>query len=96
MGNRRASRNRVVCTNRSVPVGWVVVGSYHNPACPAEGANAWIVKRPGRREVVCAGTPVPEGWRAVGEAHSDSCPGSGMNALLIERQDIDAEGEDRP
>jgi uncharacterized protein YbdZ (MbtH family) len=85
VAGERASRHRVICRSREVPAGWVVVGCYHNPACPGDGDNAWIVKRPARREVICAGTTVPEGWAVVGETHAGSCPGDGPNALLIEK-----------
>ena len=87
MSESKASRNRVVCGDRPVPDGWVVVGHYHNPACDGDGANALIIKRAGRREVVCIDSPIPEGYRQLAPTHSDSCPGDGDNARLIERTD---------
>lgn len=81
----RASRNRVICSGQPVPPGWVVIGYYHNQACPGEAANASIIKRPGRREVVCADSPIPEGWRKLRSARSEHCPGDGDNAWVIER-----------
>jgi hypothetical protein len=85
MPESKASRNRVICGDRPVPNGWVVVGHYHNPACEGDGANALIVKRAGRREVVCADSPIPDGYRELSPTHSESCPGDGDNARLIER-----------
>jgi hypothetical protein len=81
----RASRNRVVCRDREVPEGWVVVAVYHNPACPGDGDNALAIKRPGRRELVWAESPIPEGFMAIRTTRSQHCPGDGDNALLIER-----------
>jgi len=83
----RERMNRVVCKGRGVPRGWVVLGEYHNPACDGEGANSWIITRPGRRELVCADSPVPDGYRRVRQARCASCPGDGQNAWVIERQD---------
>jgi hypothetical protein len=75
-----------VCKGSAIPADWVVVGHYHNPACPEIGDNAWIIKRPGRREVVCADSQVPSGWRRVSRIRSASCPGDGDNAWIIERR----------
>lgn len=83
--SERASRNRVICSGRPVPRGWVIIGCYHNPACPGEAANAAIIKRPGRREVVCTVSPIPDGWRKLEQTRSEACPGEGNNAWVIER-----------
>ena len=82
-----ARRNRLICRERPIPAGWVVVGCAHSPACPGEGDNAWVIKRPGRRELVWEGSPVPEGYVCVRKAQSEHCPGDGDNARLIERRD---------
>lgn len=84
-GGGRERMNRVVCKGRRVPPGWVVLGECHNPACDGEGANGWVIRRPGRRELVCADSPVPDGYMRVRRARCDSCPGEGENAWLIER-----------
>jgi hypothetical protein len=84
MGDR-ASRHRVICVGRPVPEGWVIIGSYHNPACDGGGDNALIIKRPGRREVVCGDSPIPEGYAKTRPARLDSCPGEHDNAWVIER-----------
>ena len=80
-----ARRNRLICKDRAVPEGWVVIGQAHSPACPGAGDNAWIIKRPGRREVVAAASPVPAGYARVRPTRSAHCPGDGDNAWLIER-----------
>jgi hypothetical protein len=80
-----ARRNRLICKGREVPVGWVVVGQVHSPACPGESDNAWIIKRPGRLEVVAAASPVPAGYSRIRPSHSEHCPGEGDNAWLIGR-----------
>jgi len=85
--SERASRNRVICGNREVPEGWVVVGLYHNEACSGDGDNALIIKRPGRRELIWSSSPIPPGYTRVKATHSDHCPGDGDNALVIERED---------
>lgn len=80
-----ARRNRLICKGRELPDGWVVVGQVHSPACPGEGDNAWIIKRPGRMEVVAASSPVPAGYSRIRPTRSEHCPGGGDNAWLIER-----------
>lgn len=82
----RASRNRVICAQRTVPAGWVVIGEYHNPACPGDGNNALIIKQPGRREVVSKYWPIPEGYTTVRGTSSEHCAGDGENAWLIEKE----------
>jgi len=79
----RARRHRVICADREVPSGWVVIGRYHNPACDGEEANAFIIKRPGRRETICADSPIPKGWVKVREAETSGCPDG--RAWIIER-----------
>lgn len=86
----RAARNRVVCRERGVPEGWVVVAVYHNPACGSAGDNALVVKRPGRRELVWAQSPIPGGYSATRATHSDNFPGGGENAVVIELDQADA------
>jgi glutathione synthase len=80
-----ARRNRLICKGRELPEGWVVVGHVHSPACPGEGDNAWIIKRPGRLEVVAASSPVPAGYSRIRPSRSEHCPGEGDNAWLIGR-----------
>lgn len=82
----RASRNRVVCRDRGVPDGWVVVAVYHNPACMGEGGNALVIKRPGRRDVVWSESPIPEGFEVTKPTHSEHFPGDSDNAYVIERK----------
>ena len=82
--SERASRNRVICAERPVPEGWVVIGVYHNEACDGGDDNALIIKRPSRREVVWSESPIPHGYRVTRKTHSDHCPGDGDNAVLIE------------
>lgn len=65
----------------------MVIALCHSPACPGDGDNALVVKRPGRREVVAAGSPVPDGWVRVRPARCEGCPGEGDNGWLIERVD---------
>jgi hypothetical protein len=84
-GSQPARRNRLICKQRAVPDGWVVVGHAHSPACPGAGLNAWVVKRPGRREVVAASSPLPDGYARVRPTRSTNCPGEGENAWVIER-----------
>jgi len=84
-GSQPSRRNRLICKQRAVPEGWVVVGHAHSPACPSPGLNAWVVKRPGRREVVAAESPLPDGYRRVRPTRSTHCPGDGENAWVIER-----------
>jgi len=81
----------VICRDREVPDGWVVVGVYHNDACPGEGDNGLIIKRPGRREVTWRESPVPSGYATVRATRSESCPGEWDNAWLIERQGDESE-----
>ena len=83
-----ARRNRLICKDRAVPEGWVVVGHSHSPACPGTGDNVWIIKRPGRREVVAASSPVPAGYSRVRPTRSQHCPGEGDNAWWIERSPL--------
>jgi len=82
--SERARRHRVICADREIPPGWVVIGRYHNHACPGDGVNAMIIKRPGKRETVCADSPIPEGWIKVREAELKDCPGG--KAWVIERE----------
>lgn len=82
-----ARRHRLVCKGGEVPPGWVVLGEARSEACPGDGANAWIIARPGARRVVCLDSPVPEGYRRVRRTHGASCPGDGDNAWLIERDE---------
>ncbi len=83
--SERASKNRVICRDRQVPEGWVVVGVYRNDACSGDGDNALIIKRPSRREVIWASSPIPAGYAEVKTTHSEHCPGDGDNAVVIER-----------
>jgi hypothetical protein len=78
-------RHRLICKDRAVPEGWVVIGHAHSPACPGEGENAWIVKRPGKLEVVWESSPLPDGYSRVRRTRSGHCPGEGDNAWVIER-----------
>ena len=94
--SERASRNRVICSDRQVPEGWVVVGLYHNGACGGSGDNALIIKRPGRREVIWRDSPMPNGYVEVRATRSEHCPGSGNNALLIEREAAGPERDRTP
>jgi hypothetical protein len=80
----RARRHRVICADREVPAGWVVIGFYHNPACEGRGPNAYVIKRPGKRETVCADSPIPEGYVKVREA--EITDDSGGAAWVIERK----------
>ena len=82
----RASRNRVICRDRGVPDGWVVVAVYHNSACSGEGDNALVIKRPGRRDVVWSESPIPDGYSVAKPTHSEHFPGDGENALVIESE----------
>lgn len=93
-GPGREHRHRVVCKDGRMPPGWVVIAECHNAACPGEGANAWVVKRPATRELVCAASPLPEGWVRVRPGQCSSCPGDGDNAWIIER--VDEPGEPLP
>lgn len=85
MKNDPARRNRLICKERQIPEGWVVVGQTHSPACPGDGDNAWVVKRPGRLEVVWERSPLPQGYTRVRRTRSEHCPGDGDNAWTIER-----------
>jgi hypothetical protein len=80
----KARRNRLICSGREVPEGWVVIGEHHSPACDGEGANALVIKRPGRREVVTADSPIPPGYRRVRET-TVSGPSGDSPGWLIER-----------
>jgi len=84
--NPKARMNRVICRSAPVPDGWVVVGEHHSPACDGDGANAWVIKRPGRREVVCAGSPIPDGYRRVRETEIAGADGA-AKGWLIERDE---------
>lgn len=86
-GAARALRHRVVCKSARIPTGLVVVAECRNEACDGDGANAWVVKRPGRTEVVWSESPVPEGWTVVRATRSKALPGDGDNALLIAADD---------
>jgi len=85
MKNDPSRRNRLICKDRPVPDGWVVVGHTHSPACPGADANAWVIKRPGKVEVVWESSPVPDGYARVRRSRTDHCPGDGDNAWVIER-----------
>jgi hypothetical protein len=85
MTDERASRNRVICRNREVPEGWVVVGVYHNPACEGDADNALIIKKPGKTEVIWVESPLPAGYERIRPTHSDHYPGDGDNAIVIRR-----------
>lgn len=81
----KARKNRLICRSKAVPEGWVVVGEHHSPACDGEGANAWVIKRPGKREVVLRGSPIPDGYAKTKDTTTDT--GSGKTeAWLIERK----------
>jgi uncharacterized protein YbdZ (MbtH family) len=84
-GAVRALRHRVVCKGARIPRGWVVVAQCSNPACDGDGANAWVVKRPGATEVIWIGCTVPEGWTVVRTTRSEALPGVGDNAVTIAR-----------
>ncbi len=86
-GAARALRHRVVCKGGRLPRGWVVVAECRNAACDGEGANAWVVKRPGSTEVIWAECPVPEGWTVARRTRSEALPGDGDNAITITRDD---------
>jgi hypothetical protein len=90
MASDPARRNRLICRDREIPPGWVLVGHAHSLACPGEGDNALVIKRPGRLELVCEGSPVPEGYVRVRRTRSEHCPGEGDNAWLIQRSDREA------
>lgn len=92
MSNAPQRRNRLICKERTVPKGWVVIGHAHSPACPGEGENTWIVKRPGKLEVVWEASPVPPGYARVRRTRCESCPGDGDNAWVIERVPVPAPG----
>ena len=83
----KASRHRVICADRQVPPGGVVIELGFNQACPGEGDNSMVIKRPGRREVICEASPVPDGYERVRRTRSESCPGEGENGWLIERRE---------
>lgn len=86
LDNPKARRNRLICREAAIPVGWVVVGEHHSPACDGEGLNAWVIKLPGRREVVWADSPVPAGYRKVKE--TEIAVGEGKaKGWLIERDE---------
>ncbi len=84
LDNPKARKNRVICRDRAIPAGWVVIGEHHSPACDGEGPNAWVIKRPGRREVVWVDSPVPEGYCRVKETKMTVGDGKAMG-WLIER-----------
>ncbi len=67
LDNPKARKNRLICRGTAIPIGWVVVGEHHSPACDGEGPNAWVIKLPGRREVMWADSPLPDGYRKVKE-----------------------------
>lgn len=81
--NPKARMNRLICCESAVPDGWVIVGSHHSPACDGDGANAWVVKRPGKREVVMEESPIPEGYRRMKQVDLD---GEEKQGWLIERE----------
>ena len=80
--NPKARMNRLICRASAVPEGWVIVGSHDSPACGGDGANAWVIKRPGRREVVMVDSPVPDGYRRVKRVDLE---GEADQGWLIER-----------
>lgn len=86
MADPKAHRNRVICAGARVPAGWVVIGRCRSAACPGDGLNALVVKRPGRLEVVSEASPIPDGWRRTRRTHSNSFEGEGDNAWVIERE----------
>ncbi len=83
--NPKARKNRLICRSTTVPEGWVVVGEHHSPACDGDGANAWVIKRPGRREVVLETSSVPVGYRRAKETTIDTGQGKAQG-WLIERE----------
>lgn len=85
MSNAPERRNRLICKDRTVPDGWVVIGHAHSPACPGAAENAWIIKRPGKIEVIWESSPVPDGYSRIRRTRSEHCPGSQSNAWVIER-----------
>jgi hypothetical protein len=86
-GGREHRNDRIVCKERGIPEGWVVVGECHSASCSGDGKNAWVIKRPGRRDLICAISPVPEGYRRLYPTYSAACPGDGDNAVVIVRNE---------
>ncbi|WP_437184952.1 hypothetical protein SH668x_002042 [Planctomicrobium sp. SH668] len=78
----------LICTNRSVPPNWVIVGIRHCVNCNGLGRNAWIIQRlpnyPGADLIICSCQPVPPGWAVVEEMKSHYC-GPGMWGVRIRK-----------
>ena len=59
----------VICPNRPVPPGWVIVGMWHSPSCPGFGPNAYKIQKlsapVGSEMIICANQPIPPGWAIV-------------------------------
>lgn len=79
---------QVICINRPVPPGWVVVGLRHAVNCNGLGNNAWTIQKlpsaPGSEMIICCNQDVPPGWAVVSEVHTVHC-GHGVNGLRIRK-----------
>jgi len=67
----------IICTNRSIPPNWVIVGVRHSPGCNGLANNSWVIQRlpnyPGADIVICSCQPIPPGWAVVEEVKSCYC-----------------------
>lgn len=78
----------IICTNRSVPPNWVIVGLRHSPGCNGLSNNSWVIQRlpnyPGAEIVICSSQPIPPGWGVVEVVKSCYC-GHGQGGIRIRK-----------
>ncbi|WP_437230260.1 hypothetical protein SH661x_001867 [Planctomicrobium sp. SH661] len=78
----------IICTNRSIPPNWVIVGVRHTPGCNGLANNSWVIQRlpnyPGADLVICACQPIPPGWAVVEEVKDCYC-GKGIHGVRIRK-----------
>ena len=78
----------IICTNRSIPPNWVVVGVRHSVSCNGLGNNSWIIQRlpvsPGAEIIICGNQPVPPGFEVIEQVKSAYC-GHGVGGIRIRK-----------
>ncbi|MFB8198356.1 hypothetical protein, partial [Kitasatospora purpeofusca] len=76
---QRVTASASICSNGTIPAGWVITSSYSTNACPGTGVGYNITDSNGMTGLsVCSMSPIPPNWVITWSYSTNNCIGTGV------------------
>lgn len=76
---QRVTAGASICSNGTIPAGWVITSSYSTNACPGTGVGYNITDSNGATGLsVCSMSPIPPNWVITWSYSTNNCIGTGV------------------